>query len=156
MASCLKRAWKVPILFFPLFLQGCVSTSAHWQDKTYKPNKKGVLFYNSQPSLFDGEAVQKRERDAKMKMADFCGPKKPEILTETNREEVTGYHTYSSSLRDNPHPSYQSHSLMRSTGSGFFSKSASSMVSKPFLHSSASQTSTALTRHRVYIHFACK
>ena len=145
--------------FIPVFLfllQGCVSTSAIWKDKSYKPEKKGTIFYSSQPNLFDGEAVQKRRMDAKMKMADFCSPEKPTIVSEKNREEVTGHSTHYSSNRDNPNPSYHSRSETYADRGSYASSSSSSQTSKPFLYSSGSQTTSAITRKRVYIDFVCK
>ena len=145
------------ILFSLIFLQGCVSTSAQWKDKSYKPVKKGTLFYNPINNLFDLEAVQKRRTDAKMKMADFCSPQTPQIVSEKNKEEITGYRTDYSSKQDNPY--YSSSKEVKSTRAdrkGLYSYSTSSSTSNPVLYSDKSQTSTTITRKRVYIDFVCK
>lgn len=146
------------LIFFSLILfQGCASTSAQWKDKTYKPVKKGTVFYNPINSLFDSEAVQKRRTDAKMKMADFCSPQAPQITSEKTREEVTGYRTDYSSRQDNPYYSKnKSVKTTRASGKGLFSYSSSSSTSNPVLYSNESQTSSAITRKRVYIDFVCK
>ena len=144
----------IPVFLF--FLQGCVSTSAVWKDKKYKPVKKGTIFYSAQPNLFDGEAVQKRRMDAKMKMADFCSPEKPTIVSEKNKEEVTGHYTSYSSSRDNPNPSYYSKSKTYADRGSYVSSSSTSQATKSLLHSSGSQTTSAITRKRVYIDFVCQ
>ncbi|MCY4512403.1 MAG: hypothetical protein OXB86_01795 [Bdellovibrionales bacterium] len=154
----MKQILLCSLMFFSLtFLQGCVSTSAQWKDKSYKPVKKGTLFYNPINNLFDSEAVQKRRTDAKMKMADFCSPQTPQIISEKNKEEVTGYRTDYSARKDNPYYSKsKAVKTTRASGKGLFSYSASSSASNPVLHSNESQTSTAITRKRVYIDFVCK
>ena len=146
----------LPALFSLFLLQGCVSTSAHWKDKQYRPVKKGTLFYDPRAHLFDSEAVQKRRRDAEMKMKGFCRPQTPQIVFEKVREEVTGYRTEYSSTKDNPHPSYHSQQTTRAKDGALFSQSASSLTATPLLHSRASQTSTAIIRDRLYIDFICK
>ena len=143
----------IPVFFI---LQGCVSTSAFWQDKSYKPEKKGTIFYSPVPNLFDGEVVQKRRMDAKMKMADFCSPQKPVIVSEKNKEEVTGHRTDYSSRRDNPNPSYYKESQTYADKGSFVSSSSASQTVKSSLHSSASQTTSAIVRKRVYIDFVCQ
>ena len=144
------------VLFGLFLLQGCVSTTAHWKDKQYRPVKKGILFYDPRIHLFDSEAVQKRRRDAEMKMSDFCRPQTPQIVSEKFKEEVTGYRTEYSSTRDNPHPSRHSLKTLRAKEGALVSQSASSLTAKPFLHSRGSQTSTAIIRDRLYIDFICK
>ena len=139
-----------------LMLQGCVSTTAVWKDKSYQPVKKGTLFYNPVPNLLDKEAVQKRRADAKMKMEEFCSPQAPVIVAERNAEEVTGHRTSYSSSRDNPNPTYKSRSSTYSRGGSFVSERSASETGKPVLYSSGSATSTAIVRKRVYIDFTCK
>ena len=143
------------IWFF--ILSGCVSTSSYWQDKVHTPVKKGTLYYSPLPNLFDPEAVEKRRMDAEMKMNSFCRPQTPQIVSEKNKEEVTGYQTHSSSRRDNPLPQYQSKSYTsQSSGRSHYSKHSSSLVTNPSLHASETTTSTPITRKRVYIDFVCK
>ena len=100
---------KVLLIILAAFLfQGCVTTTAVWQSKTYKPKKGGVVFYNSRISIFDSQAVQKRRQDALFKMRLFCEPQQYKIVSEENKEEVTGYQTSYQSREDNPNPSYRS------------------------------------------------
>ena len=139
-----------------LILQGCASTSAQWKDKSYKPVKKGTLFYNPINNLFDSEAVQKRRADAKMKMADFCNPQVPQIISEKSREEVTGYRTDYSAVKDNPRSSHYSQSVTRARGGNLYSHSSSASTANPLLHSRGSEVSAPITRKRIYIDFICK
>ena len=154
----MKQIWLYSLLLSSLFiLQGCVTPSAQWKNKSYKPVKKGTLFYNSQSNLFDPEAVQKRQADAKMKMEDFCRPQTPQIVSEKRREEVTGYRTNKSAKKDNPYYSQSTKTYTtRSNRKGLLSYGSSSRTSNPVLYSSESQTSAPLTRERVYIDFICK
>ena len=140
-----------------LILSGCVSTSAYWKDKVHTPVKKGTLYYNPIPYLFDKEVVEKRRMDAEMKMNSFCRPQTPQIVSEKNIEEVTGYQTQSSSRRDNPFPYYQSQSAVsQSKDRSHYSKHSSEILANPSLHASETTTSTPITRKRVYIKFVCK
>ena len=127
-------------------------TTAVWKDRTYKPKKGGVIFYNSKGSILDSEAVQKRRFDAKLKMKNFCQPKKAQIVSESQKEEVVGYQTYYNSLADNPNPSY--HEEVRAT-KNVFVKSAESTV-KGILMSQTTKTEQAITRNRIYVHFVCE
>ena len=154
----MKQIWSYFLLLSGLLiLQGCVTPQAHWKDKSYKPVKKGTLFYNSQNNLFDPEAVQKRQADAKTKMEDFCRPKTPQIVSEKRREEVTGYRTDSSARKDNPYYSQSAKTYTtRANRKGLVSYGSSFRTSNPVLYSSESQTSAPITRQRVYIDFICK
>ena len=144
---------KVLLIILAAFLfQGCVTTTAVWQSKTYKPKKGGVVFYNSRISIFDSQAVQKRRQDALFKMRLFCEPQQYKIVSEENKEEVTGYQTSYQSREDNPNPSYREE--VRASD-GFYTKSAQS-VSDSSLHSQATRTEQAITRERLYIHFICE
>ena len=150
---------KLPLCFLifsgSFILQGCVST-AQWQDKTYKPTKKGTLFYDPTPDLFDSEIVQKRRADAKMKMTDFCSPQAPQIISEKSREEVTGYRTDYSAEEDNPGSSRYYESTTQAERGHLYSHKTSSETVNPRLYSEGSKVSYAVTRNRVYIDFICK
>ena len=140
------------IVFGAFVLQSCVSTTARWQSRKHKPKKEGVVFYNPTVSLFDSTAVQKRRADARQKMRNFCRPQKPQIVSETNKEEITGYQTDYHSTEDNPQPSYREEVR---AGKNFYVKSSKS-VFNPFLSSQASKTEQAIIRNRLYIHFVCE
>ena len=140
------------LLFFALIFQSCVSTQAHWQKKEYQPKKRGVVYYNPRPSLFDSSAVQQRKQDAQMKMRAFCDSKTVKIISERKAEEVIGRQTYFSSQEDNPSPIYRE---SVTANKNFYNKSAQ-MVSQSILSSSGSQTEQDLIRERIYITFACE
>ena len=148
-----KYFLKILILSFFIFIfQSCVSTQAHWQKKVYKPSKQGIVFYNSNPSLFDSSALQKRRQDAKMKMISFCSPKKSVIVSERKAEEIIGRQTYFNSHQDNPNPSYYKNV---EENEKFYKKSVA-IASQAILSSSGSQTEQDLVRERIYIKFACE
>ena len=150
------------LFFFSLFiwfliLSGCVSTSSYWKDKIHTPVKKGTLYYSPAPDLFDRTVVEKRRMDAEMKMNNFCHPQNPQIVSEKNTEEVTGYRTQHSSKRDNPLPYYQSERAeSRSSGWSHHSKRSSQVLANPSLYARETTTSKPITRKRVYIEFICK
>ena len=85
-------------------------------------------------------------------MKNFCQPKKAQIVSESQKEEVVGYQTYYNSLADNPNPSY--HEEVRAT-KNVFVKSAESTV-KGILMSQTTKTEQAITRNRIYVHFVCE
>ncbi|MDE0091821.1 MAG: hypothetical protein OXN83_00880 [Oligoflexia bacterium] len=139
-------------LFFCLFFQSCVSTQAHWQKKVYQPQKRGVIYYDPRPNLYDSSAVQQRRQSAKMKMRSFCEPEKAKIVSEEKEEEVIGRQTYFSSQEDNPSPTYRE---TVKANNKFYEKSAQ-MFSSSFLSSSGTQTEQDLVRERIYIIFTCE
>ena len=79
-----------------LFLSGCVTPSAEFLNRDYKPKKKGVVRYSLRPMLFQSNAVQQRRMDAEVKMENFCHPEKPLIVSEKKQEKEVGFRTSSS------------------------------------------------------------
>ena len=143
---------QILLLIFLFVLQSCVSTTAHWQSRKHRPKKEGIVFYNPTASLFDSTAVQKRRADALQKMRNFCQGQKPQIVSEKNKEEITGYQTNYHSVEDNPQASYREEVH---AGKNFYVKSAGTIFD-PFLSSQASKTEQAIIRNRLYIHFVCE
>jgi len=140
-------------IFLLFFLSSCISTRAYWERKDYQPQKGGVLYYNSQPALFDKTAVDQRKQDAQMKMISFCDPEKPNLLSERKAEEVIGQSTSYSSSHNNPSTNYYSRETYKRDGSAQKEKA---FVSSPFSYSSGSSRSTNIVRKRVYITFECR
>lgn len=114
----------------------CVTPRATFQSKTYQPQKKGVITYSLTVSLFQPDAVYQRRMDAKMKMEDFCGSQEPTIISETKKEETTGYHTSTSyqdrsneySRKQHSRRYHKAHKNLFSSASG-----SASTVSQPII-----------------------
>ena len=140
------------LLLFSAIFSSCISTQAHWQKKIYQPEKQGVVYYDPRPNFFDKSAVQQRKQDAKMKMRSFCDPKREKIISEKKAEEVIGRHTYFSSHKDNPNPTYQE----SVTANERLYKKSAQVISQSILSSSGSQTEEDIIRERIYITFICE
>ena len=136
------------ISFGFIFLTACVTT-AHFESKTYKPQKKAVISYLSDMSLFG--ALEKRERDARQKMRDFCFPEKPNLISEKIVKRLKGHYSQTS-YDSRQHSdaiyregvSYGGHALFGHQNQGSSSSGSSSTWSQPVLDS------------YTVIHFECK
>ena len=145
-----------PIIFLALFfLTHCVTTAV-WMEKNYQPEKKGRLYYDPTPNLFDSNIVQKRRYDAEIKMKTFCNPLSPSIVKEESKEEVTGHATEYSSSAVNPAPAQKSHSVYYKDKQTTAAESRHSSQGPAWLSSQSSSVTSAITRNRVYIDFVCK
>lgn len=120
-------------------IPSCITPRATFQSKIYKPQKKGVISYSLMPVLFQSDAVQTRRMDAKMKMEEFCAPKKPVIVSEKREEKTAGYYT-STSYQDYSNQYSGSYGTAgknqySSTGGGTSSTSGSaSTMSQPIVN----------------------
>ena len=142
----------IRLMFFFTVFSSCVSAQAYWLNKEYQPKKRGIVYYDPSPNLFDSTAVQQRRQSARMKMRSFCNPKKAKIVSERKAEEVIGRQTFFSSHEDNPNPNY--YESVKATDK-FYEKSER-VFSQPVLSSSGTQTEQNLVRERIYIQFTCE
>ena len=142
------------ILFLSAFILSCVTPRAHFQKRTYKPEKSGVIRYSLNPMLFQGDIVQQRRMDAQMKMSEFCSPKQPEILSEQKKEEVKGHQT-STSYRD--YSDTHASAISSAARIPHYSRSRTSSGARQSSRSGGSDTvSRPIIRTYNIISFACK
>ena len=140
-----------------VFLSSCVSmfpSTAVWKEKTYQPQKSGVIFYDNPPFIVFGggaEILKNRRTDAESKMKTFCAPKEVQIISEHNREEITGYQTLYNSTEDQPMSLY---SQSRKTGNNSHFNKNVFIQSTKFQNSQ--KTEQPIARQRVYIRFVCE
>jgi hypothetical protein len=64
-------------------LYGC--STAYWMDKTYEPQKGGIVGYRN-----EGWGISKRAEEAKQLMASFCAPQSFRVVSESNKQADAG------------------------------------------------------------------
>lgn len=149
-SGALKAAALAPAFLF----LSCATPRAYFQKRIYKPDKSGLIRYRLDPVLFQPDIVQQRRMDATMKMADFCRPKQPAILSEQKKEEIKGHQT-SVSHRD--YSDTHSSSVSSLAGTPYYGRSRISSGGQNRSRFGGSETvSRPITETYNVISFECK